>query len=124
MKIYKILGGTYIAAVVKTATTTNYNAGLEPMFYMPMSIKLLCPWGLVLGGIGGLLILLSAIGHLCIMSRNKSDENGQIYQIHKGTNQGIVSLHPYTTIAPPGYHASVGLKVPLVDSMEKNEETA
>nr|XP_022318293.1 uncharacterized protein LOC111121350 [Crassostrea virginica] len=117
-----ISGGTYIAAVVKTATTINYNAGLEPRFYLTISIKFLCPWGLVIGGFGGFLILISAIGHLCIMSRNKSDENGQIYQIHKGTNQGFISLHPYTTIAPPGYHASVGLKVLLVDSTE-NEET-
>nr|XP_022319874.1 uncharacterized protein LOC111122393 isoform X3 [Crassostrea virginica] len=94
-----ISGGTYIAAVVKTVTTTNFIAGPK--------IKLLCPWGLVLGGIGGLLILLSAIGHLCIISRNKSDENGPIYQMHEGTNQEIISMHPYTTIAPPGYHASV-----------------
>ena len=90
---------------------------------MPIPIKLIFPWGLVLGGYGGLLILISAIGHLCIMSRNKSDENGQMYQIHKGTNQGFVCVHPYTTIAPPGYHASIGLKISLVDSTE-NEETA
>ena len=125
MHVYWLLGGTSIAAGlhVKSATTTNYNTVLEPNFYIPIPIKLIFPWGLVLGDYGGLLILISAIGHLCVMSRNKSDENGQIYQIHKGTNQGFVSVHPYTTIAPPGYHASIGLKIPLVDSTE-NEETA
>ena len=124
MHVYWILGGTTIAAglhVKSETTTTNYNTVLEPNFYMPIPIKLIFPWCLVIGDYGGLLILISAIGHLCIISRNKSDENGQIYQIHKGTNQGIISLHPYTTNAPPGYHASIGLKIPLVDSTEKKE---
>ena len=82
-----------------------------------------CPWGLIMVGIGGVLILVSAVGHLCILSRNRTDDT-HVYLIHKGTNQGIISQHSYTTIAPPGYHVTVGLKVPLVGSMEKNEEAS
>lgn len=118
-----ISGLTYIAMIVKTAITTHVDSVLFWENTGWEMDKFYCPWGLVLVGIGGVLILVSAVGHLCILSRNRTDDT-HVYLIHKGTNQGIISQHSYTTIAPPGYHVTVGLKVPLVGSMEKNEEAS
>lgn len=117
-----ISGWTFIAMIVKIGISTNiyhkdfweYTGWEIYQFY--------CPWGLILVGIGGVLILVSAVGHLFILSRNKTKDDIHVFHIHKGTNQEIISQHSYTTIAPPGYHATVELKVPLVGSMEKNEE--
>uniref|UniRef100_A0A8W8KJG2 Uncharacterized protein n=1 Tax=Magallana gigas TaxID=29159 RepID=A0A8W8KJG2_MAGGI len=121
-----ISGGTYIAAIVKTAIATHVYKDIVRKYsvWRYDNFQLYCPWGLLLGGIGCFLILVSALGHLCILSRNRTTDDIHVYHIHKGTNQGIISQHSYTTIAPPGYHVTVGLKVPLVGSMEKNEEAS
>lgn len=117
-----VSGGTYIAAVVKTATVPHGNHVLFQYMYKSTLLHFHCPWALILGGVGGIFVLVSAVAHLCILSRNKTNDDIQVYRIHKGTNQGIFSQHAYTTIAPPGYTATVGLKVPLISAMEKPEE--
>ena len=109
---------------MKTAIATHINKHVFWDYIGWDIVETYCPWGLVLGGIGNLLILVSALGHLCILSRNRTTDDIHVYHIHKGTNQGNISQHSYTTIAPPGYHVTVGLKVPLVGSMEKNEEAS
>lgn len=101
-----ILGGTYLAALLKTATTTN-DSRETISTYFPNDIEFQCPWGLILGGIGSVLILVSAVWHLYILSMYRTNDDAQ---------------NPYTTIAPPGYNSTVGLKIPLVDSMGKKEE--
>eukprot|EP00105_Crassostrea_gigas_P001514 XP_011413734.1 PREDICTED: uncharacterized protein LOC105318368 [Crassostrea gigas] len=117
-----ISGWTYIAMIVKMGISVNTHHE-EFWEYTGWDIdQFYCPWGLILVGIGGVLILVSAVGHLFILSRNKTKDDIHVFHIHKGTNQEIISQHSYTTIAPPGYHATVELKVPLVGSMEKNEE--
>ncbi|XP_061196336.1 uncharacterized protein LOC133204596 [Saccostrea echinata] len=117
-----VSGGTYIAAAAKTATVAHGYKALFSYMYKSTILHFHCPWALILGGVGGIFVLISAVAHLCILSRNKTNDDIQVYHIHKGTNQGIFSQHTYTTIAPPGYTATVGLKVPLITAIEKNEE--
>ena len=102
----QLLGGTYLAALLKAATTTN-DIRETLSTYFPNDIEFQCPWGLILGGIGSVLILVSAVWHLYILSMYRTNDDAQ---------------NPYTTIAPPGYNSTVGLKIPLVDSMGKKEE--
>ena len=119
-----VLGGTYLAALVKTITSTPFSQQIVKLMNAYGSIYVVdfyCPWSLILGGVGSFLILLSAFGHLCILSRNKPNEGVQVYHIHKGSHQGVVSQHFYTIVAPSGHHAAVGLKIPLIENMEKNE---
>lgn len=117
---FSCTAGTYIAVVVKTITVTqSYKLLYSHLYSNPLHFH--CPWALTIGGVGGILVLVSAVAHLCILSRNKANDDVHVYHIHRGTNQGIFSQHPYTTIAPPGYTAAVGLKIPLVNAIEANE---
>nr|XP_022313889.1 uncharacterized protein LOC111118624 [Crassostrea virginica]XP_022313904.1 uncharacterized protein LOC111118637 [Crassostrea virginica] len=115
-----VSGGTYVSALVKTATATLFNKemisilnGLNSESNLFEEIEYNCPWGLVVGGIGSLLILISAIGHLCVLSRNTTESILQIHRVYTGTKEeGTASQHSFTVIAPPEYHSAVGLKVP------------
>ena len=47
----QLLGGTYLAALVKTATTTNDSREtISTYMYFPNDIEFQCPWGHILGG--------------------------------------------------------------------------
>lgn len=113
-------GGTYIAAMIKTAVATP-NA--QSVFYDGWffeDVQFYCPWGLVLGITGCLFTLVSAIGPMVVLIKNKTHNDVNDYQTFKNTNQGILQQYSYPIIAPLGYHETFGLKVPLVD--EKREE--
>ena len=61
--------GSFVAAMAKTLIATNYNKGTIMMiYYIPCMIYFQCPWSLVVGAIGSLFIVISAIGHLCHIS--------------------------------------------------------
>lgn len=88
------------------------------MYYMDTeiyNIQYYCAWGLVLGGVGCVLVIVSALGHLYILFRNlhatKNDVND--YQTFKGANQGIVLQLPYTSIVPPGCNKTFAFNVPF-----------
>lgn len=66
-------GGTF-ATIVKTAIATHINKNVFWDYIGWDIVETYCPCGLVLGGIGNLLILVSALGHLFILSRNRSED--------------------------------------------------
>lgn len=115
-----IAGGTYTAAIVKTAMATPNS---PPVFYGGMvfeSVQFYCPWGLILGGIGCFFTLMSAIGQMVILIKHKTKNDVHDYQMFKDTNQRIPLQYSYPIIAPPGYHETFGLKAPHVDEKIKD----
>lgn len=115
-----ISGGTYIAAMIKTATATPNKHSVFYDGWVFDDVQFYCPWGLILGITGCFFTLVSAIGPMVVLIKNKTHNDVNDYQKFKGTNQGILQQYSYPIIAPPGYHETFGLKVPLVD--EKREE--
>lgn len=112
-----ISGVLHLVCVGKIISAMHvYRAILPNLFTESNSVFLdiHCPWGLILGAVSGILLLISATGHLCVLTRNRSDEC-RVYRLHLGQTE----KQTFPTIAPPGYDASVGLKVPLTSAMEE-----
>ncbi|XP_022319810.1 uncharacterized protein LOC111122357 [Crassostrea virginica] len=66
---FSVSVGSFVAAMAKTLIATNYNKGTIMMiYYIPCMIYFQCPWSLVVGAIGSLFVVISAIGHLCHIS--------------------------------------------------------
>uniref|UniRef100_K1RAP0 Werner syndrome ATP-dependent helicase n=1 Tax=Magallana gigas TaxID=29159 RepID=K1RAP0_MAGGI len=57
-------GGTYLAAIVNTATATPNSPEVYYMDTKIYNVQYYCAWGLFLGGFGCVLVLVSALGHL------------------------------------------------------------
>lgn len=115
-----IAGGTYLAAIVNTATATPISPEVYYMDTKIYNVQYYCAWGLFLGGFGCVLVLVSALGHLYILFRNlhatKNDVND--YQTFKVANQGTILQFPYTSMVPPRCNKTFAFNAPFFNSLQ------
>ena len=105
---FPFTAGTFLATIVQLMMTipeSNYVYSKLP----DNPVRFHCPWALVVGGVGSILVLISALRHLATLS-NKANENVQTCQTHGGTNRDILAQHPHETLRPPDYGAAVEMK--------------
>lgn len=101
-----IAGGTHFAAIAKTVKATPFSPEMDYMDTRIYNIHFYCPWGLVLGGLGCVLVLVSALGHLYILFRKLCATRVDVNDYQKF--QGI-----YHGKSEPECHKTFGFKVPL-----------